>query len=41
MDKKKVTKHPKRLEAPGKVREKYMTKLKESILNDAKKWRKY
>ena len=39
MDKtsKKVTKDPKRVEAASKGREKYMNKLKESILNDAKK----
>ena len=38
MDKtKKVTKDPKRVEAACKGREKYMNKLKESILNDAKK----
>ena len=39
MDKssKKVSKDPKRLDAAGKGREKYMNKLKESILNDAKK----
>ena len=33
----KVTKDPKRVEAARKGREKYMNKLKESILNDAKK----
>ena len=33
----KVTKDPKRVEAACKGREKYMNKLKESILNDAKK----
>ena len=33
----KPTKDPKRLEATRKGREKYMNKLKESILNDAKK----
>ena len=33
----KVTKDPKRIEAARKAREKYMNKLKESILNDAKK----
>ena len=33
----KVTKDPKRAEAVRKGREKYMNKLKESILNDAKK----
>ena len=33
----KVTKDPKRVEAARKSREKYMNKLKESILNDAKK----
>ena len=33
----KVTKDPKRVEAPCKGRENYMNKLKESILNDAKK----
>ena len=32
-----VTKDPKRVEAARKGREKYMNKLKESILNDAKK----
>ena len=39
MDKtsKKVTKDPKRVHAARKGREKYMNKLKESILNDAKK----
>ena len=39
MDKtsKKVTKDPKRVDAARKGREKYMNKLKESILNDAKK----
>ena len=38
MDKtEKVTKDPKRVEAACKGREKYMNKLKESILNDAKK----
>ena len=39
MDKtsKKVTKDPKRIDAARKGREKYMNKLKESILNDAKK----
>ena len=34
---KKVTKDPKRVEAARKGREKYMNKLKERILNDAKK----
>ena len=33
----KVPKDPKRVEAARKSREKYMNKLKESILNDAKK----
>ena len=33
----KVTKDPKRFEAAHKGREKYMKKLKESILNDVKK----
>ena len=33
----KVTKDPKHVEAARKGREKYMNKLKESILNDAKK----
>ena len=33
----KVTKDPKRVGAARKGREKYMNKLKESILNDAKK----
>ena len=33
----KVTKDPKRVEAVRKGRENYMNKLKESILNDAKK----
>ena len=33
----KVTKDPKRVETARKGREKYMNKLKESILNDAKK----
>ena len=33
----KVTKDPKHVEAPCKCRENYMNKLKESILNDAKK----
>ena len=33
----KVTKDPERVEAPCKGRENYMNKLKESILNDAKK----
>ena len=33
----KVTKNPKRAEAAGTGREKYMNKLKESILNDVKK----
>ena len=33
----KITKDPKRVEAARKGREKYMNKLKESILNDAKK----
>ena len=33
----KVTKDPKRVEAARRGREKYMNKLKESILNDAKK----
>ena len=33
----KVTKDPKRVEAACKGREKYMNKLKESILNDTKK----
>ena len=33
----KVTKDPKRVEAARKGREKYMNKLKESILNDVKK----
>ena len=33
----KVTKDPKRVEKARKVRENYMNKLKESILNDAKK----
>ena len=33
----KVTKDPKRVETACKGREKYMNKLKESILNDAKK----
>ena len=33
----KVTKDPKRVEVAHKGREKYMNKLKESILNDAKK----
>ena len=33
----KVTKDPKRVEAPRKCRENYMNKLKKSILNDAKK----
>ena len=39
MDKtsKKVTKDPKRVDAARKGREKYMSKLKERILNDAKK----
>ena len=39
MDKtsKKVTKDPKRIDAARKGREKYMNKLKKSILNDAKK----
>ena len=32
-----VTKDPKRVETARKGREKYMNKLKESILNDAKK----
>ena len=33
----KITKNPKRQEAVPKDREKYMNKLKESILNDAEK----
>ena len=33
----KVTKNPKRVEAARRGRKKYMNKLKESILNDAKK----
>ena len=33
----KITKDPKRVEAARKGREKYMNKLKESILNDARK----
>ena len=33
----KTTKDPRRVEAAGKGRENYMNKLKESILNDAKK----
>ena len=33
----KVTKDPKSVGAPRKCREKYMNKLKESILNDGKK----
>ena len=33
----KITKDPRRVEAARKSREKYMNKLKESILNDAKK----
>ena len=39
MDKtsKKVTKNPKRVDATRKGREKYMNKLKESILNETKK----
>ena len=39
MDKtsKKVTKDPKHVDAARKGREKHMNKLKESILNDAKK----
>ena len=39
----KVTKYPKPVEAARKGREKYMNKLKESILNDVKKrqWRYY
>ena len=38
MDKaEKVTKDPKRVEAARKGREKYMNKLKKSILNDTKK----
>ena len=37
----KVPKDPKRVEAARKSREKYMNKLKESILNDAKKRRRY
>ena len=39
----KVTKYPKSVEAARKGREKYMNKLKESILNDVKKrqWRYY
>ena len=37
----KVTKDAKRVEAARKGREKYMNKLKESILNDAKKRRRY
>ena len=39
MDKRseKATKNPKRVEAARKGREKYMNKLKESILNDTKK----
>ena len=36
----KVTKDPKRVEAARNGREKYMNKLKESILNDAKKGRR-
>ena len=35
----KITKDPKRVEAARKGREKYMNKLKESVLNDAKKGR--
>ena len=35
----KITKDPKRVEAARKGREKYTNKLKESILNDAKKGR--
>ena len=37
----KVTKDAKRVEAARKGREKYTNKLKESILNDAKKRRRY